>query len=195
MGIKLSKNQKVRLRKESDLKRVRLELKWSAPGVRNFDVDASAFICDLDAKGKPKALGESYFVFYGNETDPQKSVVTGGDVKEEGDADGENIVVDLDRVNAKAQEIAFVLSIHKAASRRQHFGMLQGGGVVLFNDDTNEELGTFEFGNGAYTNKETIIHAASLIRDEDGWDFVPYGEGRPDKDLGDIVTEFGLELE
>lgn len=193
MSVKLGKKQKVSLRKESDLQRVRLELKWSAPGVRNFDVDASAFICNI-INGKPKALGEEYFVFYGNETDPQKSVVTGGDVKEEGDDDGENITVDLSRVSSKAEEIVFVLSIHKAASRRQSFGLLKGGAVVLVNDDTNEELAIFEFGKGVY-NDETIIHVASLVRDKDGWDFVPYGDGRAGKDLGDIVTEFGLEIE
>lgn len=62
MGVKLGKKQKISLRKESDLQRFRLELKWSAPGIRNFDVDASAFICNI-VNGRPKALGEEYFVF------------------------------------------------------------------------------------------------------------------------------------
>jgi tellurium resistance protein TerD len=193
MAVKLGKNQKINLRKQANLRKVRFDLKWSAPGVKNFDADASAFICKM-VNGRPQALSEEYFVFYGNPKDPEGAVVSSGDVRQEG-TDGESITIDLSKLNPKAQQIDLVVTIDKADSRRQNLGQLAGGGVSLVNDETDEVLAEYVFGKNEFTNGETVLHMASIFLEQDGWEFEPFGQGRAGISLADLVVEFGLDVE
>lgn len=190
--IRLQKNEKISLRKHN-LRKVRLDLTWQTDSsVRNFDADASAFVC-TSVSSRPQALSDRHFVFYGNTEDAEKAVVSSGDVQQAG-SDGESITIDLERISPRADSVELIISIHDAARRRQSFGQLVGGGVSITDVDTGNTLAEFTFGKGEFTN-EIVIHMASLYRDKNGWEFEPFAKGRADVDLGGVVAEFGLEVE
>ena len=63
------------------------------------------------------------FVFYGNLAHPSESVKHMGDnLTGEGEGDDEQIQIDLSKVPANIERIAFTVTIYEAEARRQNFG-------------------------------------------------------------------------
>ena len=119
MPINLSKGQKVDLTKTNPgLKKVIVGLGWDVNAFdsgADFDLDAAAFM--VDAGGKCPT--EKDFIFYGNLAHPSESVTHMGDnLTGEGDGDDEQIKIDLSKVPANIEKIAFTVTIYDANSPR-----------------------------------------------------------------------------
>ena len=92
--------------------------------------------------------------------------------KADGDS-GEQIDVDLDKVDPNVCEIVFVVSIHDEGKT---FGDVKGAFISVINAENDEELCRYELAE-AFT-KETALTVAKLVVNEDGdWEFEAVGVG------------------
>lgn len=196
MGISLEKGGRINLSKNTPgLTRVRLGLGWNANRYdtgHDFDLDASAFVCKLNAAGEPKLISDQHFVFYGNEADPQKATVHSGDCRTgEGDGDDESIVVDLTKLSADAAEISFIVTIHDCVARGQNFGQVSNSYIKIYDDVTGAELANYDLEEEFST--ETAVQFGSLYKKDNQWSFKAVGAGYK-LGLADFVVGYGGNL-
>jgi len=176
MAISLSKGQKVDLTKTNPgLKNITIGLGWDTnkyDGGGDFDLDASAFL--LDATGK--AQSEKEFIFYNNVSGAEGSVIHTGDNRTgAGDGDDEQIKIDLSKVPATIEKIAFAITIHDAVARKQSFGQVSNAFVRIVNQDGGAELMRYDLGEDF--SVETAVVVAELYRNSGEWKFNAIGSG------------------
>ena len=147
MPISLQKGQKVSLTKGNPgLSKVVVGLGWDVNQFDtggDFDLDAAAFL--LGESGKVTTSGD--FVFYGNLKHSSGAVEHMGDnLTGAGDGDDEQIRIDLSKVPANIQRIAFTCTIYDAETRRQNFGMVSNAFIRIFDETNGQELLRYDLG-------------------------------------------------
>lgn len=193
MAINLEKGGRINLSKENPgLRKIRVGLGWNPntfdTGAK-FDLDVSAFVLAPNAGGQPKLLADEYLVFYNNAASPDGAVVHSGD-SQAGDSagDDETLTIDLSSLNAKAEEISFIVTIHKADERRQNFGQVANSYIKLYDDETGAVMAEYKLEDDFST--ETAVQFGSLFRRDGQWSFKAVGAGYK-KGLGDFVAIYG----
>lgn len=182
----LSKGERFKIAKSDGLSKIKVVLDWDS----DADLDASTFLCGDEGV----ILDDAGFVFYNSEnrekpfdravygnkrrwmaeTRPMSSdgAVLGSLDDRDGDS-GEQIDVDLDKVDPNVCEIVFVVSIHDEGKT---FGDVNGAFISVINAENDEELCRYELAE-AFT-KETALSVAKLVVNEDGdWEFEAVGVG------------------
>lgn len=182
----LSKGERFKITKSDGLSKIKVVLDWDS----DADLDASTFLCGDEGV----ILDDAGFVFYNSEnrekpfdravygnkrrwmaeTRPMSSdgAVLGSLDDRDGDS-GEQIDVNLDKVDPNVCEIVFVVSIHDEGKT---FGDVKGAFISVINAENNEELCRYELAE-AFT-KETALSVAKLVVNEDGdWEFEAVGVG------------------
>ncbi|KZZ82626.1 TerD family protein [Bacillus sp. SJS] len=175
MGVSLRKGQKVDLTKTNPgLSKIAVGLGWdiNQMGGSAFDLDASVFL--LGENGKVPS--DNDFIFYNNPNGASGSVLYCGDNRTgAGMQDDELIRIDLNRVPHNFQKIAFTITIHDAAEKRQNFGKISNAYVRIFSEDTGMEFIRYQLGHEF--SVETAIVAAELYRHQNEWKFNAIGSG------------------
>lgn len=191
MGISLAKGGNVNLTQgNASLREVVIGLGWDARATDGnaFDLDASAFL--LGANGK--VADDSHFVFYGQLSFPNGSVVHQGDnLTGDGDGDDEVIEVDIQRVPEHVQKISFSVSIHEAAQRRQTFGMVDNAYIRVVNKADGKELARYDLTEDGST--ETAMIFGELYRHNGDWKFRAVGQGFAGG-LGPLALHYGVNI-
>lgn len=192
MVIQLSKGQRIDLTKQDpSLQRIIIGLGWDVKhfdGGQDFDLDASVFLLGADGKCR----NELDFIFYNNLQSADGSVIHTGDNRTgDGDGDDEQIKVDLSKVPASVDRIAFTVTIHDAESRRQNFGQVANAFVRLVNEDTNNEVLRFDLGEDF--SIETAVVFCELYRHNQDWKFNAVGSGYQGG-LAALVRAYGLSV-
>ena len=182
----LSKGERFKIAKSDGLSKIKVVLDWDS----DADLDASTFLCGDEGI----ILNDAGFVFYNSEnrekpfdravygnkrrwmeeTRPMSSdgAVLGSLDDRDGDS-GEQIDVNLDKVDPNVCEIVFVVSIHDEGKT---FGDVKGAFISVINAENDEELCRYELAE-AFT-KETALSVAKLVVNEDGdWEFEAVGVG------------------
>ena len=183
MAIQLQKGQ----RQTISMPKFTIGLGWdtnsSATGTA-FDLDASLFI--LGENGK--VLADEYFVFYNNLQSPDEAVIHKGDnLTGDGDGDDEQILVDLNKINANAMEICIVVTIHEAGARKQNFGQVRNSFIRIIEEGTNTELLKYELEEDF--SIETAIEFGRIYKRNNEWKFEATGTGMSGG-LEDYVTKY-----
>ena len=175
MSVSLSKGGNVSLAKaDPTMTKVLMGLGWDprATDGQDFDLDASAFL--LTSTGKVR--GDNDFIFYNNLSDAAQSAVHAGDNRTgAGDGDDESLKVDLTKIPAEVDKIAFTVTIHDAEARRQSFGQVGGAFIRLVNDATGVEVARYDLSEDAST--ETAMIFGELYRHNNEWKFRAVGQG------------------
>ena len=176
MPINLEKGQKVDLTKGNPgLKSVMVGLGWDVNTFNtgaDFDLDASAFLLGANAK----CPTEKEFVFYGNLAHASESVIHQGDnLTGEGEGDDEQILVDLSKVPASIERIAFTVTIYDAEARKQNFGQVSNAFIRLVDNSNGTELIRYDLGEDF--SIETAIVVGELYRKDGEWKFNAIGSG------------------
>ena len=176
MPVSLQKGQKVDLTKGNPgLKKIMVGLGWDVNQYDNgadFDLDACAFL--LAENGK--VASDSDFVFYGNLSHASESVIHQGDnLTGEGDGDDEQILVDLSKIPANVQKIAFTVTIYDCDTRRQNFGQVNNAFIRIVDEATNTELVRYDLGEDF--SIETAIVVGELYKYNGQWKFNAIGSG------------------
>jgi tellurium resistance protein TerD len=176
MGVNLQKGQRVDLTKgNAGLAKLVVGLGWDTnnyDGGEAFDLDAAAFL--LAATGK--VVKDTDFVFYNNLRHESGAVEHQGDnLTGQGEGDDEQIKIDLSRVPSGYQNIAFAVTIHDAASRKQNFGQVQNAFIRIVNEINGQELLRFDLGEDF--SVETTVIFAELYLHAGEWKFNAIGNG------------------
>ena len=191
MALSLSKGGNLSLSKEAPgMTKVLVGLGWDARSTdgQDFDLDASAFL--LKADGKVRA--DSDFIFYNQLKSVDGSVEHTGDNRNgEGDGDDEAIKVDLSKVPAEIDKIAFTVTIHEAEARRQSFGQVRNAFIRIVNQDNNSEVARYDLAEDAST--ETAMIFAELYRNGAEWKFRAVGQGFAGG-LKPLAESYGLKF-
>ena len=105
------------------LKEVLIGLGWDTnryDGGSDFDLDSAVFLLGADSKVK---------------SGDDKLVLTGA-----GAGDDEEIKIDLSKVPAEIEKIAFTVTIYEADTRKQNFGQVENAFIRVFDEQNNKEL-------------------------------------------------------
>lgn len=132
---KIQKGQKIALDPSRQVRKIQVCLGWNVTNPQ-CDLDVSAFI--LGANGK--ILGDDWFVFYGQEDSPDKSV----HFSLSNYTDREYISVDFGRLNPAAAKIVFVLTINEAFTHKLNFSMVKDAYIRILNAENHQELVSFQ---------------------------------------------------
>jgi tellurium resistance protein TerD len=191
MAISLNKGGRLSLNKEApDLKKVLVGLGWDArstDGV-DFDLDASAFLLGAG----DKARSETDFIFYNQLKSACGSVQHTGDNRTgAGEGDDESLMVDLGKVPADVQKIAFTVTIHDAEQRRQNFGQVMNAFIRLVNAETHVEVARYDLAEDAST--ETAMIFGELYRHSGEWRFSAVGQGYAGG-LAAMCRQYGINI-
>lgn len=192
MPINLSKGQKVDLTKGNPgLTRLMIGLGWDVNAFdsgADFDLDAAAFMTGEDGK----CPTEKEFVFYGNLTHPSESVKHMGDnLTGEGDGDDEQIFVDLSKIPANVQKVAFTVTIYDADKRRQNFGQVANAYIRILDESNNTEMIHYDLGEDF--SIETAVVVGELYRHGTEWKFNAIGSGFQGG-LAALCAHYGIEV-
>ena len=191
MAISLSKGGNVNLSKEAPgLTTVKLGLGWDvrATDGAEFDLDGSAFMLKADGK----VQSDNGFIFYNNKTSSCGSVNHAGDNRTgAGDGDDEVISVELTKVPAEIEKIAFAETIHDAAARKQNFGMVSKAYIRCLNANGDVEIARFDLSEDGST--ETAMIFGELYRHSGEWKFKAIGQGFAGG-LGPLAKNFGVNI-
>ncbi|MDE6593426.1 MAG: TerD family protein [Oscillospiraceae bacterium] len=176
MAVSLQKGQKVDLTKGNPgLTKIMVGLGWDVnqyDGGYDFDLDAAAFL--LTASGK---VGQdSDFVFYGNLKHPSEAVVHQGDnLTGAGDGDDEQIMVDLSKIPADINKVAFTVTIYDSDVRKQNFGQVSNAFIRIVDESNGSELIRYDLGEDF--SIETAVVVGELYRNNGEWKFNAIGSG------------------
>ena len=191
MAVSLSKGGNVSLSKAAPgLKRIIVGLGWDtrASDGTDFDLDATAFVCN--ATGKVRT--DSDFIFYNNLKTPEGSVEHTGDNRTgAGDGDDEAIKMDLEKIPADVQKVVFCVTIHEAAARKQNFGMVNNAFVRVVNQEGGAELARYDLSEEA--SIETAMIFAEVYLNSGEWKFKAIGQGFKDG-LGPLARSMGVNI-
>ena len=174
--ISLFKGQKVDLTKSNPgLSRIIVGLGWDVnkyDGGSAFDLDTAAFM--LGTNGKVRA--DSDFVFYNNLKHSSGAVQHMGDnLTGAGEGDDEQIKVELSKVPANVDKIAFTATIHEAEERKQNFGQVSNAYIRIIDEAKNAELIRYDLGEDF--SIETAVVVGELYRQGSEWKFNAIGSG------------------
>ena len=192
MPINLSKGQKVDLTKGNPgLKRIMVGLGWDVNAFdsgADFDLDAAAFM--VEANGKCPT--EQEFIYYHNLTHPSEALKHMGDnLTGEGEGDDEQIEVDLDKIPANIEKVAFTVTIYDADTRRQNFGQVSNAFIRIVDETTNTELIRYDLGEDF--SIETAVVVGELHRHNGEWKFNAIGSGFQGG-LAALCGHYGIEV-
>jgi len=182
----LSKGDRFDFSKSEGLSKIKVILGWES----GADLDLSAFLTGDDGM----IQDDADFVFYGSKnreipfsreefgnqnnwkkkTRPMSadgSVL--GSIDDLSGGDGEEMFVDLDRVNPSITEIVFCSTVF---TEGKTFGDVVAPFISIINNETGEELCRYNLDESF--NTETALIAGSLIVDDNGeWQFEAKGQG------------------
>ncbi len=176
MAISLAKGQKVDLTKGNPgLRNIMAGLGWDInvfDSGADFDLDAAVFMLGADGK----CPTDKEFIFYGNLSHASGAVNHMGDnLTGEGDGDDEQIRIDLSKVPANIERIAFTVTIYDAETRRQNFGQVSNAFIRLVNESDGSELIRYDLGEDF--SIETAVVVGELYRNNGEWKFNAVGSG------------------
>lgn len=192
MPINLSKGQKVDLTKGNPgLKNIMVGLGWDVNAFdsgSDFDLDASVFM--LGSNGK--CPSDKEFIFYSNLKHTSESVEHMGDnLTGGGDGDDEQVIVDLEKVPANIERIAFTVTIYDADKRRQNFGQVSNAFIRIVDQSSNTEIIRYDLGEDF--SIETAVVVGELYRNNGEWKFNAIGSGFQGG-LAAICGHYGIEV-
>lgn len=192
MPISLSKGQKVDLTKGNPgLKKIMVGLGWDVNAFdtgADFDLDTAAFMLGADGK----CPTDKEFIFYGNLQHASEAVIHQGDnLTGSGEGDDEQIMVDLTKVPANVERIAFTVTIYEAEARKQNFGQVSNAFIRLVDETTGQEMIRYDLGEDF--SIETAVVVGELYRNNGEWKFNAIGSGFQGG-LAALCGHYGIEV-
>lgn len=184
MAINLQKGQKIDL----GLTKMTIGLGWDPnEGTgHDFDLDASAIMIDANRK----LVGDAYFVFYNNLNSPDGALTHTGDDPDGKSSDGDDdeaIIIDLEKVDERVEEILFVVTIEDFERRKQNFGQVRNSYIRVVDNNSNEEIAKYELDEDF--SVETGVEFGRLYKRNGNWKFEASGIGYK-ADLGFFLEKY-----
>ncbi|MCJ8152297.1 TerD family protein [Chryseobacterium sp. SSA4.19] len=172
MAINLQKGQRI----EIGFTKMTIGLGWDPNEGRgyDFDLDASAIMIDRDRK----LVSEDYFIFYNNLHSPDGALTHTGDDPSGKNSDGDDdeaIIVDLEKVDERVDEILFVVTIEDFERRKQNFGQVRNSYIRIIDNISHQEIAKYELDEDF--SIETGVEFGRLYKRNGSWKFEASGIG------------------
>ena len=106
--------------------------------------------------------------------------------------DDEQMRIDLSKVPANIEKIAFTVTIYDAETRNQNFGQVNNAFVRIYNEETGEEMMRYDLGEDF--SIETAAVFGELYRNNGEWKFNAIGSGFYGG-LAALCANYGIETE
>lgn len=178
---KVAKGQKVPLNFSS--KKLRVNFGWNVNNPA-CDVDVSAFLLSESEK----VVGDDYFVFYGQESSPEKSVL----FKKAETTNGlEAFDIDMAILNPSVVKIVFVMTINHALENALNFSMLKDAYIQIVDPVNNTELVSFLI-EEYYDNINSMMMGEIYLHNG-AWKFNAIGNGM-NRDLAGLCEFYGVQV-
>ena len=178
---KVAKGQKVPLNFSS--KKLRVNFGWNVNNPA-CDVDVSAFLLSESEK----VVGDDYFVFYGQESSPEKSVL----FKKAETTNGlEAFDIDMAILNPSVVKIVFVMTINHALENALNFSMLKDAYIQIVDPVNNTELVSFLI-EEYYDNINSMMMGEIYLHNG-AWKFNAIGNG-VNRDLAGLCEFYGVQV-
>lgn len=175
------KGQKIPLKTQSRLTGIKAHLGWNITNP-DCDVDVSAFL--LNNTGK--VIGDSWFVFYGQESSPDGSTVFFANQGQ----NREMISIDFVKLNPAVSKIVFVLTINEALEKHLNFSMIKDA-YIQITDASNTELVSFKMDE--YYSNVTSMMIGEIYQHNGIWKFNAIGNG-VSRDLAGLCELYGVQV-
>lgn len=182
MSHKIQKGQKVAI-SQAPVTSLKACFGWNTTNSQ-CDVDVSAFL--LGDNGK--VLGDDWFVFYGQDTSPDRAVV----FKNEGQQDRQSVSIQLTSLNPAVKKVVFVLTINEALSKQLNFGMMKDAYVRILDGQTGVEYCSFVM-EEYYSNVISMMIGEVYLHNGQ-WKFNAVGNGVA-KDLEGLCQLYGVQVD
>ena len=158
----------------------------------HLDADDRYYIVKIHPKEGHDPITEKEFIFYGNLEHGSGALKHMGDnLTGEGEGDDEQIQVDLTKIPANVQKIAFTVTIYEAEERRQNFGQVSNAFIRIVDEATNTELIRYDLGEDF--SIETAVVVGELYRHNGEWKFNAIGSGFQGG-LAALCGHYGIEV-
>lgn len=182
LSKRVSKGQKVPLTFSSN--KIKVNFGWNVNNAA-CDVDVSAFLL----AGSGKVVGDDFFVFYGQESSPERSVL----FKNVEEANVLQVFdIDTSILNPAVQKIVFVMTINDALENAQNFSMLKDAYIQIVDPVTNTEVASFLVEE--YYNNINSMMMGEVYLHNGAWKFNAIGNG-VNKDLSGLCEFYGVQVE
>ncbi|MCY0968635.1 TerD family protein [Chryseobacterium wangxinyae] len=184
MAINLQKGQRI----DIGLTKMTIGLGWDPNEGTGYDFDLDASAIMIDAQRK--LVSEDYFVFYNNLNSPEGALAHTGDDPSGKNSDGDDdeaIMIDLDKVDARVEEILFVVTIEDFERRRQNFGQVRNSYIRIVDQNNSQEIAKYELDEDF--SIETGIEFGRLYKKNGSWKFEASGIGYR-ADLGFFLEKY-----
>jgi len=190
-GINLTKNQVINLKKPSpdspifDLSKITIGMGWDVTGGRKFDLDASCMLLNKDGK-----LESDDLVSYMDKKHRSGKVwSTGDNTTGEGDGDDEQIVAQLESLDAKYQKLVFFVNIYEGKNRGQRFSDIANAYCRAM-DANGKEIFRFVISNNPDLNNKYSFIFAEVYRGANGWELKALGEAHETDAISGITEKY-----
>jgi tellurium resistance protein TerD len=191
MAISLNKGGNLSLSKtDPTLNNVLIGLGWDARPTdgKDFDLDASAFMLKSDGKVR----SDADFIFYNQTHSACGSVEhTGDNLTGAGAGDDESVILQLNKIPADIEKIAFTVTIHEADVRKQNFGQVSNAFIRVVNKDSGVEIARYDLSEDAST--ETAMIFGEVYRSNGEWKFRAVGQGYVGG-LAPLARQYGINI-
>lgn len=182
-GVNLVRGQKWRIAGTNVLK---IGIGWDCTN-SECELDVSAFM--LAQNGR--IPDEKWFVFYGQDRSPDKSVSYKSNSENSYSPDDAEMTVLLDNVDININKITICVTIYEALQKRFDFSMIKNFYIRIMNTN-GTELARYQADN--LSADITSLVAGELYRYNNEWKFCAIGKGFR-KDLAEFCRIYGVEIE
>ncbi len=115
----------------------------------------------------------------------------GDNLTGEGEGDDEQIEVDLTKIPANVEKIAFTVTIYDAEVRRQNFGQVSNAFIRIVDEVSGKELIHYDLGEDF--SIETAVVVGEMYRHNGEWKFNAIGSGFHGG-LAALCGHYGIEV-
>ena len=116
----------------------------------------------------------------------------GDNLTGDGEGDDEQVSVDLSKVPANIQKIAFTVTIYDADVRHQNFGQVSNAFIRIVDETNNQEIIRYDLGEDF--SIETAVVFGELYKNNGEWKFNAIGSGYQGG-LAALCANYGVEVE
>ena len=108
-----------------------------------------------------------------------------------GEGDDEQIEIDLTKIPANIERIAFTATIYDADVRKQNFGQVSNAYIRIVDESNNQELIRYDLGEDF--SIETAVVVGELYKHNGEWKFNAIGSGFQGG-LAALCGHYGIEV-
>ena len=195
-----SKPKIIRKRAVSDGVKLISGQKWNIPPMNALKIgigwDCANTACEIDVSAfmltqNGKVPDDSWFVFYGQDKSPDKSVSYKSNSENNYSPDDAEMTVKLDSVSNNINKITICVTIYEALQKRLDFSIVNNFYIRLM-DTAGKELAIYHVDN---ISKGIIsLVAGEIYRYKNTWKFCSVGNGYR-KELSEFCSIYGVEIE